>query len=64
MSAGIEIDLDAKVDAQITIGVVAQGSLIPPSVTEFAMFAGVHTISTNVLWAMVTHAFFHISPVC
>lgn len=64
VNAGIKIDLDAKVDAQVTIGVVAQGSLIPPSVTEFAMFAGVHTIYTNVLSAMVTHTFFHISAVC
>lgn len=64
VNAGIEIDLDAKVDAQVTVGVVAQGSLIPPSVTEFAMFAGEHTIYNTVLWAMATHAFFHISVVC
>lgn len=40
VNAGIKIDLDAKVDAQVTVGVVANGKLIPPSVSEFAMFAG------------------------
>lgn len=40
VNAGINIDLDAKVDAQVTVGVVAKGKLIPPSVSEFAMFAG------------------------
>lgn len=57
VSAGIEIDLDAKVDAQITIGVVAQGSLIPPSVTEFAMFAGEHATQTSYGPRQLMHSF-------
>ena len=39
-NAGFDVAVDTKVDAQATLGVVAQGSLIPPAVTEFALFAG------------------------
>lgn len=37
--ASITIDVEAKVDAQVTLGVVIAGSLVPRNITEFALFA-------------------------
>ncbi|PSR71292.1 hypothetical protein PHLCEN_2v12806 [Hermanssonia centrifuga] len=37
--AGIKITVDAKAHADVTYGIVAQGSIVPPKVTEFGLFA-------------------------
>ncbi|TDL21135.1 hypothetical protein BD410DRAFT_840835 [Rickenella mellea] len=38
--ASININADAKAHADITLGVVAAGTIAPPSITEFALLAG------------------------
>ncbi len=37
--AGIKITVDAKVHVDLTYGVAAQGTLVPPQMTEFGLFA-------------------------
>ena len=40
VTAGLEVDIDTNINAQVTVGVIVQGSLIPPEVSDFAMYAG------------------------
>ncbi|TDL21237.1 hypothetical protein BD410DRAFT_771726 [Rickenella mellea] len=39
-SAKIDINANAKAHAQVTLGVVAAGTLVPPSITQFATYTG------------------------
>ncbi|KAJ8519111.1 hypothetical protein ONZ45_g3930 [Pleurotus djamor] len=39
-SASISVDVNTNLHALVQVGVVAKGSLIPPSISEFALFAG------------------------
>ncbi|EJD01947.1 uncharacterized protein FOMMEDRAFT_20739 [Fomitiporia mediterranea MF3/22] len=39
--AKLSVDVDAKVNAQVTIGAVLAGSIIPPKVKEFGLFSDV-----------------------
>ncbi|OBZ79357.1 hypothetical protein A0H81_00033 [Grifola frondosa] len=38
-AGSVSVDLDPEIDATITYGVAVAGSLIPPSITEFGLFA-------------------------
>jgi hypothetical protein len=40
LSASIKSDLRAKANAVVTVGASANGTIIPPSISEFVMFAG------------------------
>ena len=40
VTAGLEVGIDTNINAQVTVGVIVQGSLIPPEVSDFAMYAG------------------------
>lgn len=39
-SAGLKADIDAKAHAVVTIGVAASGTIIPPKIKDFGVFAG------------------------
>ncbi|KAM6495268.1 hypothetical protein JOM56_009891 [Amanita muscaria] len=39
LTPGIEVDMDAKVHAQVTLGVAASGTITPPSVEDFGVLA-------------------------
>lgn len=40
VQAGVEASVDVNLDAQIQVGIVAAGSLIPPKITELGLTAG------------------------
>lgn len=40
LKADIKADINAQAKATVTIGVVAQGSIIPPKIEDFGVFAG------------------------
>ena len=47
-SAFVSLDVNANVHAAISIGVVAVGTLIPPSFSDFALHIGVYVMLVSV----------------
>lgn len=40
VQSGVEASVDVNMDAQVQVGIVAAGSLIPPEITELGVTAG------------------------
>lgn len=39
LTASVSVDVDGKADANVTLGVAASGTIIPPKLTQFQVFA-------------------------